>query len=156
MPNHCWNTLTIIGHKEDLDEIRQNNLSFEYYCPPPNELTEEEKPYWRWANWGTKWEAFEICMIKKGTDPEVEDRINEYILEYTFTTAWSPPIKFLECLLKKYTRCWIKLLWNTEDDNAGVFVQYYKNGTPITTNVTWMEAVPRLTTDGEIYVPDKK
>jgi hypothetical protein len=148
MPNHCWNTLTIIGHNEDLEEIRKNNISFNYYCPPPEELTDEEKYYWRWSNWGTKWEAYEMCM-------KIEDEKDENIFECKFTTAWSPPIKFLECLLKRYPRCWLKLLWKTEDDVAGVFVQYYKFGEPVTTNVNWMEAVPILTTDGRIYVPDE-
>ena len=154
MPNSCWNTITIIGHKEDLKEIKAHKLSFEYFCPPPDMLTDMEKYHWRVENWGTKWDAYEIEITEETA--YMEDT-REYIVEATFTTAWSPPIPFVESLLELYPRCWIKLTWKTEDDTAGVFVKYYKNrdlNNPVTTYATWVEAVPQLTTDGEILIPD--
>jgi hypothetical protein len=148
MPNHCWNTLTIIGHKEDLDEIRENKLSFSYYCPLPDTLTDAEKHCWRCDNWGTKWEAYDVSITEY-------DKDMENVFECSFTTAWSPPIPFLTTLLKRYPRSWMKLLWKTEDDVAGVFVQHNnKYNEPVITNVRWNEAVPMLTSDGKIYIPE--
>ena len=37
---------------------------------------------WRLANWGTKWDAYEV---------DIDDSELEYGFEVTFDTAWSPP-----------------------------------------------------------------
>jgi hypothetical protein len=156
MPNNCRNIITIVGHKEDLQEINANKLSFEYFCPPPDTLTEKEQYNWRINNWGTKWDAYDMEIIEETSDMG-DEYTRDHIFEATFTTAWDPPIPFVESLLKLFPRCWMKLTWKTEDNQAGVFVQYYKNRDPtksVATYAKWFEAEPRLTTSGEILVPD--
>jgi hypothetical protein len=48
---------------------------------------------WSLANWGTKWDAYETYCEKS---------IKE--LFYTFDTAWSPPVNWLEKVSKKYPK----------------------------------------------------
>jgi hypothetical protein len=153
MPNHCWNILTIVGHKEDLDEFKKHKLSFQHFNPIPEHLTDAEKYEWMLDNWGTKWDNYEFEILGDDT----RESYNHNVLECRFITAWSPPIRFLENLVKQFPRCWLKLFWKTEHDTGGVFVHYYKNQDPAhpkTVVTNWNEAIPFLTANGKIYVPD--
>ena len=52
--------------------------------PPkfPDGVTDDRWYSWRLANWGTKWDAYEV---------DIDDSELEYGFEVTFDTAWSPP-----------------------------------------------------------------
>ena len=51
---------------------------------------------WCIANWGTKWGLYEVEVLEE--DP-AQGR-----LEYTFQTAWSPPIPVVEAMAKRYPK----------------------------------------------------
>ena len=52
--------------------------------PPqfPDGTTDDRWYNWRLANWGTKWDAYEV---------EIDDSEMHYGFEVSFDTAWSPP-----------------------------------------------------------------
>ena len=52
--------------------------------PPsfPDGTTDDRWYSWRLANWGTKWDAYEV---------EIDDSELHYGFEVSFDTAWSPP-----------------------------------------------------------------
>jgi hypothetical protein len=67
MPNDFGNTVTIIGHKEDLDLFEEHQLSFSYFSPCPNEEGDVD---WCYENWGTKWDPYDLT-IKRGGELEI-------------------------------------------------------------------------------------
>lgn len=99
MPNWCVNILNVTGEEaavqkfvEDAKcDLGKDNqvLSFQNIVPVPDDILDRPyDPFGRWAQivlWGTKWDA---CLA------EFEEIDNEWV-EYTFDTAWSPPIPFL-------------------------------------------------------------
>jgi len=141
MPNECYNTLTIVGHEEDLNEIYMSNLNFDYYVPTPENTPDVVK--WREENWGTKWAAY----------PEtIKMNIQGNSLRVTYDTAWSPPYIFLEKLLEFYPRCWMKNESIDENYFSLIYIIYMKNGVRQEKIFHWYEPEPRLTTDGEILI----
>ena len=50
--------------------------------PFPDGTTDDRWYSWRLANWGTKWDAYEV---------EIDDSELHYGFEVSFDTAWSPP-----------------------------------------------------------------
>lgn len=128
MPNHVDNIIKISGTKESVDrvmdrifvtedyiqEIKKRNegldekfqisipniggLSFNRLVPKPTnvfrgEISDfEEQQYedenWNISNWGTKWDAYNVKHYKS----------SDKALRIFFTTAWSPPIYYLEKL----------------------------------------------------------
>ena len=106
MPNWCENTLIIrADKKEDLKELKSllnDTLEYDDYGRPygllgaiisiPKELegttAPKDKPNWYdWccSNWGTKW------------DVDCESHIIEDdYMEFSFNSAWAPPVAWLE------------------------------------------------------------
>ena len=104
MPNWCHNSLYIRGNKKQIEKFKQtakrestedspeSDLSFENFIPTPEHLLEisEKQPsdmgWYTWRNntWGTKWdvEADLVCD-------------DEEMLEYSFDSAWAPPLQFV-------------------------------------------------------------
>ena len=123
MPNWCWNHLEVSGDEKQLQEfveksttnIEENDeFSFNGTYPQPEDLnitkgtrTQDEKEQamlneakygytywydWRCDQWGTKWDA---C----------EPNINHNDIDYfavSFETAWSPPIAWIENIMKDF------------------------------------------------------
>ena len=113
MPNWCENTLSIMADKEDMKELKNlldetlefskdNNCAtnlLSAIIPMPKELEDtikgrtKEKPngdkynWYDWCcnNWGTKWDV--DCQ-----DYIIED---DY-MEFSFNSAWAPPVAWLE------------------------------------------------------------
>lgn len=109
-------------NKNDLNDEEDRNLEdkdFEYlsHCltfskliPMPDHIykgsigIEEKKKYgsnnwydWSIKNWGTKWDARDCYIVNH------EELNSEYTnLEYHFLTAWSPPIPWIDKMIKKY------------------------------------------------------
>jgi hypothetical protein len=137
MPNDCGNTVTIIGHKEDLDLFEEKGLAFSYFCPMPQDGDID----WCIKNWGTKWDPYDLTSERNGPNG----------LEFNFNTAWAPPIVFLKNLLLQYPRCWIKITYgDCMMMFAGVWIGYMKNGELKEKSLNWTEPMAMLTTDGEV------
>ncbi len=125
MPNWCENDVTISGDEKKVKAFikfvssKQSKFDFNKIYPMPKELegtvsgSEDMKPDkqkvnselwkvefgadnwydWRNMHWGTKW----------GLDPNGIGMVDEgdYV-EYSFDTAWSPPLGILEALDRKF------------------------------------------------------
>ncbi len=98
MPNYVYNVLTIIGDSNMIEQFYNENkkeniaLSFNNSVPEPDYGNWYD---WRIENWGCKWDA---------GDPEFS-YINEFEQKkgrYTFSTAWSPPMKWIKSVSIKY------------------------------------------------------
>ena len=63
--------------------------------PPqfPDGTTDDRWYSWRLANWGTKWDAYEV---------EIDDSEMHNGFEVTFDTAWSPPEEICASLRSDY------------------------------------------------------
>lgn len=74
---------------------------------------------WCIGNWGTKWDVQAV----------LEDEGADY-LEYSFQSAWSPPVEWLKKLAQDYPRLLFRLKY--EEDGVGfVGVATAKDGTVI-------------------------
>ena len=114
MANDCFNELTMIGIKRDIDNLElifgQKN-PLDYLMPFPTELfdmvEDSEKdepdsglPKWRiWVeyNWGTKY------FLLEGTERKEKNN-----LEVKFITAWRPPKEMLYLLGRMF--CDVKFI----------------------------------------------
>lgn len=144
MPNICYNTVFIIGHKEDLDQIEAAKFSFQWILPRP--ASQDALWYdWNWENWGAKWDC---------NDFKVQMR-DENQIAVTFETAWNPPIPVLRALLNRFPRSWLKLTYYVDDNSSGVWIANMgKNGQLVERSLEWVEPEARLTTSGEILLPE--
>lgn len=145
MPNHCWNTLTVIGHEADLNALLESEFMFSAFLPIPAEIerTGRESTEWCWKHWGTKWEHWDY--------EKTHESPNE--CQVRFTTAWNPPYAYLRHVLERFPRCWLKLTFKTEADEAGVWIAYNWKGSLVEQKMLWFEPMPALTSLGEIYIP---
>ena len=119
MPNYTINTLIVTGDTKNLRRFREaakggeSDLSLNSLFPMPEGLkdtdAEEDTPNWYdWSveNWGTKWDvdgklisAFDDC------------------LEYSFKSAWNPPMEWLEKVSKDYPTLRFRLRYVEESDD---------------------------------------
>jgi hypothetical protein len=66
---------------------------------------------WNCENWGTKWDASDVDRIDQGKDH----------IQYTFQTAWSPPIQVMQSLSEQHPNLHIELEWEEEQGYGGTF-----------------------------------
>ena len=108
MPNHVYNTIEFTGKNRDLVMImkkvsmprpgcseNRNEFNFHYLVTPSDtEWYKDSNNWYNWniANWGTKWNAYDV---------EIDDKIDDDhpFLGYSFTTAWSPPTNVILALV---------------------------------------------------------
>lgn len=107
MPNWCYNTVEIVGPKENIDQFekfltdRSGEDWFDYFLPTPVELNDTQSPNrdtvlaqqliekygaidwydWNVNNWGTKWN----CTANGF------ERTGEMSIKFSCETAWAPP-----------------------------------------------------------------
>lgn len=118
MSNNCENSLVIEGPPEDVkkfvdkapgwgwgEEGTPNSepdvLSFHNFVPMPDVLIKanqadpanDEWYHWAQKNWGTKWDACESTRDGDASTGRVE---------YSFYTAWGPPISWVYATGKQY------------------------------------------------------
>lgn len=135
MSNECYNTLTIVGHNEDLYDIYMQRLDFDYFVPTPNVKD-------RLNNWGT------TCLA----NPEsIRFELGENWLQIKYDTPSNPPYIFLEKLLDIYHRCWMKNESITDDYHATLYILYKKAGVRQEKILVWDEPEPRVIA-GEIII----
>jgi len=112
MPNWCSNHLTVKGENEEVQRFKEKSvghnpwekpaadempspLNFHSLVPIPALVLQagyEAQGYdWELANWGCKWGACHAELV--------DDNGSE--LFYSFDTAWTPPIAFLERAAKQ-------------------------------------------------------
>ena len=79
------------NYRKKIEIDPNDELTFWNTCPRPDE---EEADWYNWSveNWGTKWDV---------SDCEIIDQ-SDYDVNYTFSTAWSPPIEWLTETAKIY------------------------------------------------------
>jgi hypothetical protein len=86
MPNWCYNRLTVEGpaayQRAFLGAVegQESMLQTLYPVAEPNDWYD-----WCCANWGTKWPESDC-------DGPIGDVTDEGSIEFTFSTAWAPPI----------------------------------------------------------------
>jgi len=113
VPNWCSNKL-IVGatNEKDLDDFVSKmggededgdvrEFSFNALVPRPK--TESTNWYdWNCNNWGTKWDA---------SEPSVYISDEDFKVDITFDTAWSPPIEWLQKVAPQFPKLQFTLLY---------------------------------------------
>lgn len=145
MPNHCWNTLIVIGYERDLDVLEQTEFKFAALLPIPDNLDNEndERHEWCVGNWGTKWERWDYDKSYRC----------KYEISVTFDTAWNPPFAYLRHVLERFPRCWLKLTFATEANEAGVWIAYKWKNELVEKKMFWNEPMAALNYNAEIVIP---
>jgi len=135
MPNHCNTTLHLDGeeiHRQEFvdknkgfscwdtkQENEYKDLSFHAQVPMPKKHINSHKKktsnsdWYGWANkqWGTKWEAYEVCL----------DHHKNYTT-YNFDTAWCIPEAWLKKVSKKFPNIKFNVEWAEEGGCGGRFM----------------------------------
>lgn len=153
MPNHCMNTLWLTGDVDQINDLieRVNNNKngdnelqiLKTFHPCPVELLETDATYgkpkdekhalqllqnkenygatdwysWCIENWGTKWGDYETYygVNENGTHT------------YSFTSAWSPPVKGFEYISKMFPD--ITFIHHFSEEGMGFYgLVTYKGG----------------------------
>lgn len=70
---------------------------------------------WNCNNWGTKWDA----------EAELTEHSADH-LQYSFDTAWAPPVEAMTTLSKNFTSVHVELDWEEEQGFGGTFA--FRNG----------------------------
>lgn len=122
MPNYVMNSLSFDGKEEILKDIEkkiqgEEEIDFNKILPVPKKYSDngEKELNWRIYNWGTKWNAMDIC--KDG-------------YHYYFLTAWSPPELVIKKLSKMYPGVEMTLEYSEEAESFSGFATF-KNGKKI-------------------------
>lgn len=131
MPNYCSNQLEIKGEQKEIARFKQNAHSnegkfLENLYPMPSTIDLSNSTIkngnmpdwynWRIENWGTKWDVDADLIFE-----------NETTLNYSFESAWSPPVDALQHISKDYP----DLIFNIKFEEEGNdFIGYsiYQNG----------------------------
>jgi hypothetical protein len=102
MPNWITNILCLSGNSDDINLIVGTEFSFANLIPVPKEGVDRD---WFLENWGTKWNASNIKIIKP--------KKNKIIIR--FNTPWGPPNKWLEFIYDNMPNVNFKLVYADED-----------------------------------------
>jgi hypothetical protein len=92
MPNWCSGRATITGPEPVISEIKtiledpEGNL-LNWMVPEPQFEGDQDWYMWRVNNWGTKWPLSDV-YIDNDTEPDS--------IEFSFSTAWAPPVEAFE------------------------------------------------------------
>ena len=89
MPNWCSNRATITGPSPVIDEIKLKLTQDDpellaWMVPQPNFAGDQDWYMWRVNNWGTKWDI---------TDVYIDNADEADSIEFSFSTAWAPPVE---------------------------------------------------------------
>lgn len=121
MPNWCFNSLSVTGSATDLQNFitkvsgNHTTETFSLHALYPLPEEEEENWYeWQTHNWGTKWD------INKD-DLSINKELDAEHVAYTFTSAWSPPVAWLEKVYKDFPELSFALLYEESGEGyAGI------------------------------------
>lgn len=134
MPNHVFNTLTVIGTPEAINAFKEKaghgdrEFSYWNFVTPPQEALDSGE-YWathgfvggeksgytpnNWYNfnvreWGTKWDTYDL---------HVESAPKSFYA--TFTSAWSPPTQVFEAMSEQHPELTFDFSWEEEQGWGG-------------------------------------
>jgi hypothetical protein len=136
MPNWCFNTLKVRGKKHAVDNFKiaakddtinpATDLSLAKLYPEPDykkvkvkatfpgitkrKYARKGEEWWDWRvqHWGTKWE------IEASIGQEKEYKNGSKLLIYSFDSAWSPPIEWLNKISADYPELKFELYYEEE------------------------------------------
>lgn len=143
MPNWNSNALSVKGNKKDIAALAKfvkgkdndgNEMPFDFekVLPTPPELLQYQSPMtdeakakefmdkygaedwynWRVKNWGTKWNL----------DSEITFDVGDKFIDFSFDTAWSPPVGIIKELARKFPKLTFSLTYCEPGNTfAGVF-----------------------------------
>ena len=100
MPNDCWNTITIVCNPTDQQGFNQIDL---FITDELHNIYQNDDVY------------DDILHIHK--------QHHCYVV-FTLWSRWYPDFEWLDSLLDKYPKCWIKNEWYEEGGDAGVGIGY--------------------------------
>lgn len=133
------------GKEDVIETIKYSNPIFSFWniiAPPADKIDEYEETHgttkdkvtgemvrtgdssFNWYNfnnreWGTKWD---VAVSDENKFPETTMTDGETLVQYSFQTAWSPPIEAIEKLSAQYPELEITLDWEEEQGFGGVYV----------------------------------
>lgn len=145
MPNHVENNLNVFGDVQDVQAFRKlfviekdgvETATYNLIYPMPPQLNAEVSPLpkrdgetdeqyksrmkrykkeygfdnwydWRIANWKTKWDVYDFNLYLDESDN----------IECTFSSAWSPPIGWLEKAIQMFPNLHFRMDYMDEGDN---------------------------------------
>ena len=58
-------------------------------------------------------------------------------VHFKLWSAWKPDFVWFEVLITKYPNCWIKNDWINEAGDAGVWVGFVEDGSPVIKRLEW-------------------
>ena len=128
MPNWCSNRAVITGPapviREITDILNQDDSPLLNWMVPQPKFENDQAWYdWNINNWGTKWDISDVYF----ENPAEEDSI-----EFSFCTAWAPPIDAF--------RTWAEL-----DGRVQFNLEYWEPGVGFVGSATY---------DGDVYTED--
>ena len=118
MPNWCSNRVTITGPAPVIREIteilnQENTPLLNWMVPEPKD---NEGWYdWRVNNWGTKWDISDVYF---------ENQAEEDSIEFSFCSAWSPPVDAFRT-------------WAESDGRVQFTLEYWEPGIGFVGSATW-------------------
>ena len=117
MPNHVANMMKPMNEAATVFLVElalsgEKGFAFENYVPGRDKAG---KDWYEWCikNWGTKWDAYDVNLIKEGL---------------RFYTAWSCPAPIFEAIAQKYPDAEFRVLFADEDIGSNLGVIHIKNG----------------------------
>lgn len=121
--SHFFNEKTNKVEEKIIESVEESSICFWNIVKPDESILDEyfeiadsstvDNPNnwynWNVKNWGTKWDACEDYC----------NRNSDNLLSYSFNTAWSPPIPFVESLAKQFPHLEILLSYEEETGWGG-------------------------------------
>lgn len=120
MPNWCSNRARITGPapviKEIVEVLNQENPELlNWMVPQPRFENDSDWYDWNINNWGTKWDV---------TDVYFEQPADEDEIEFSFCTAWGPPIEAFQT-------------WAQADGRVQFTLEYWEPGVGFVGSADW-------------------
>ena len=120
MPNWTSNRATITGPapviKEIIDVLNQDHSPLlNWMVPQPNFENDSDWYDWNVNNWGTKWDISDVYF---------ENQAEEDSIEFSFCTAWAPPVDAF-------------LTWAQTDGRVQFNLEYWEPGIGFVGSASW-------------------
>jgi hypothetical protein len=134
MPNTCANRLAIHGPRDVVEDLvrvvasEDQMLDFERLIPTPGQVKDSvgdgaggaDWRGWRIANWGVKWNAWEVVRAGYGRTGRVR---------YRFRTAYAPPLPILDHIAARWPQ--VTMILSFEIEMLGEGQQLWRDGARI-------------------------